>query len=64
MRVAEPAQRTAPSRRMVDVGAVRVAGLVGEAVVLAMGGDPLDHRALDRHRAQHGQQRPHAGAWS
>ena len=29
-------------------------------MVLAVGGDPLDHRALDGHRAEHGQQRPHA----
>ena len=28
-------------------------------MVLAVGGDPLDHRPLDRHRAEHGQQRPH-----
>jgi len=42
--VGDPAQRAAPSRGSVDVRAVRVAGTVREAVVLAMGGDPFDHR--------------------
>ena len=28
-------------------------------MVLAVGGDPFDHRPLDRHRAEHGEQRPH-----
>ena len=36
--------------------------LVGEAVVLAMRGDPFDHRPLDGHRAEHGQQRSHRAA--
>src|SRR6185295_2156527 len=38
-----------------DVGRVRVALLVGVRVVLAVVGDPADDRALDRHRAGHGQ---------
>ena len=59
MRVGEPAQFAAPSRRMVDVRAVRVAGLVRETVVLAVGGDPVVQPALDRHRAEHGQQHSH-----
>ena len=37
---------------VVDVGAVRVAFLVGEGVVLAVVGDPGDDRALDRRRAE------------
>ena len=47
----------APAVAVVDVGAVRVALLVGEGVVLAVVGDPGDHRPLDRRRAedrQHG----------
>ena len=31
--------------------------MIGEAVVLAVGGGPFDHRPLDRHRAEHGEQR-------
>jgi hypothetical protein len=37
------------------VGTVRVPVLVAESVMLAGIGDPLDHRALDRQRAEHGQ---------
>ena len=33
--------------------------MVGEAVVLAVGGGPFDHRPLDGHRAEHGEQRSH-----
>jgi hypothetical protein len=36
---------------------VRIAGVIGEAVVLAMGRDPFDHRSLDRRRAEDGEQR-------
>ena len=35
-----------------DVRAVRVALLVGVGMVLAVVGDPVDHRALERHRAE------------
>jgi hypothetical protein len=31
---------------------VRVAVIVGEGVVLSVVGDPVDHRALHRHRAE------------
>ena len=56
VRVEEAAQRPAPAAAVADVGAVRIARLVGEGVVPAVVGDPLDHRALQRHRAQRGQQ--------
>ena len=59
MRVPESADRAAPSRCIVRVGAVRVAGLVGEAVVLAVGGHPFGQWPLDGHRAKHREQRPH-----
>ena len=36
---------------MADVRGVRVALLVGVRVVLSVVGDPVDDRALDRHRA-------------
>ena len=39
----------------VAVGRVRVAGVVAEHVVAAMGGHPAGHRSLDGHRAQHGE---------
>jgi hypothetical protein len=39
------------------VGAVGVAGEVAEAVVLAVGGDPLDNGSLDGGRSEHGEQR-------
>jgi hypothetical protein len=32
---------------------VRITVFVGEGVVLAVVGDPIDHRSLHRHRAQH-----------
>ena len=63
VRVAQAAQRPTPAGGMVDVGAVRVAGMVGEAVVLAVGGDPFDHGPFDRRRAEHGQS-ARSGAWS
>jgi hypothetical protein len=53
----EPPKRPAQTRFLVDMGAVRVAGAVGEAVVFAVGGGPLDQRTLDRHRAEYGQER-------
>ena len=34
---------------------VRIALLVGVRVVLAVVGDPVEHRALHRHRAEHGE---------
>ena len=37
------------------VRGVRVALHVGEGVVLSMVGDPVDHRALHRHRAEDGE---------
>ena len=37
---------------MPDVGAVRIALLVGVRVVLAVIGDPADHGSLDGHRAE------------
>ena len=44
-----------------DVGAVRIALLVGEGVVLAVVGDPGDHRPLDRRRAERAEHGPHRG---
>ena len=60
--VEEAAQGAAPAVAVVDVGAVRVALLVGEGVVLAVVGDPGDDRALDRRRAEDRQQRRAATA--
>ena len=48
MRVREPLQRASQAAAVVHVRAVRVAGLVRERVVLAVVGDPRDHRPLDR----------------
>ena len=48
VRVQQPAQRAAQPVPVVDVRRVRVALLVGERMVLAVVGDPGDHRALDR----------------
>ena len=50
--VPEAAQAAA----VADVRAVRVALLVGVGVVLAVVGDPADHRPLDGHRAEDGEQ--------
>ena len=50
----QPGQHTAHAVAVADVGAVRVALFVGVRVVLAMVGDPGNHRALDGHRAEHG----------
>ena len=43
----------------VIIGAVDVAGLVGIEMVAAMIGDPSEHRALHRHRADRTEERPH-----
>ena len=56
--VREPAHRPSPPGGLIDVRAVRVAGAVRERVVLAMRGDPFDHRPLHRGRPQHRQHRP------
>ena len=59
-----PEQRPAPAAAVPHVGAVGIALLVGERVVLAVIGHPRDHRALDRHRAERGEdrsQRPAGG---
>ena len=61
--VEEAAQGAAPAVAVVDVGAVRVALLVGEGVVLAVVGDPGDDRALDRGRAEDRQQAVQPAAW-
>src|SRR3954469_20523668 len=50
--VQQAAQRTAQADAVVDVRAVRVARPVRERVVLAVVGDPRDHRPLDRRRAE------------
>ena len=44
---------SAPESGAAQVRGVRVALLVGERVVLAVVGDPGDHRTLDGHRAEH-----------
>ena len=49
--VHEPAQGAAEARA-VPVRAVRIAVDVGELVVAAMGGDPVDHRPLGSGRAE------------
>jgi hypothetical protein len=54
----QAAQRSAPPDAVVDVRAVRVAGDVGERVVLAVVGHPRDGGALDRRRAQGGEHSP------
>ena len=57
--VGQAAQRSLPAGAVVDVRAVRIAGAVRERVVLAMVGDPRDDRALDRRRAQGGEDAAH-----
>ncbi len=52
------ALHAAPEARAAQVGGVWIAVLVGERVVLAVVGHPPDHRTLDRHRAEHGDDRP------
>ncbi len=56
VRVPEPVQRAQEAVAVADVRGVRVALLVGVGVVLAVVGDPGDHRALDRHRPERGEQ--------
>ena len=43
----------------VIVRAVNIAGLVGVKMMPAMVGDPFEHRALHRHRADRSEERPH-----
>ncbi len=57
VRVPEAAQHAADAVAVADVRAVRVALDVGVGVVLAVVGDPGDHRALDGHRAERGEER-------
>ena len=59
-----PLHGARPAVAVVDVGAVRVALFVGEGVVLAVVGDPGDHRALDRRRAEDRRAGRAATAWS
>ena len=54
VRVNQTAQRPTQPRAVL-MRAVRVAGLVGEAMVLAVIGDPLDQGALDRSRSEGGE---------
>ena len=61
VRVPEAGEHAAHALARVGVGAVRVALLVGEGVVLAMVGDPVDHRALDRHRSEDRERGAHPG---
>ena len=48
----QAAERPAPTGAVIDVRAVRIAVVVGEGMVLAVVGDPFDHRPLDGRRAQ------------
>jgi hypothetical protein len=57
--VPEAADDAAPALAAVRVGAVRIAVDVRESVMLAVVGDPVDGRALDGHRAVHGQRDAH-----
>ncbi len=50
VRVEQALERAHPALAELDVGRVRVALLVGVRVVLAVVGDPVDDRALHRHR--------------
>ena len=61
VRVPEAGEHAAHALARVRVGAVRVALLVREGVVLAMVGDPVDHRALDRHGSEDRERRAHPG---
>ena len=55
MRVPQARHHSPQARAVAGVGAMGVALLVGERVVLAVVGHPVDHRPLQRHRAQHGE---------
>ena len=57
VRVDEAAHRAGRAVAVADVRGVRVAGLVGEGVVLAMVGDPLRERPLHGHAAEYGEDR-------
>ena len=57
VRVDEAAQRAERAVAVADVRRVRIAGLVGHGVVLAVVGDPLGERALHRHAAEDGEGR-------
>ena len=52
VRVDQALEGALPAALVPHVGAVRIALLVREGVVLAVVGDPGDHRTLDRHRAE------------
>jgi hypothetical protein len=59
--MAEAPQGAAPAAAVTDVRAVGIALAVGEGVVLAVVGDPRDHRALDRGRAEHREDESNSG---
>ena len=56
VRVPEPLQRLERAFAEIGVRAVRIAGTVGELVVLAMVGHPGHDVALDAHLTEHGEQ--------
>ena len=58
MGVDEARERAAPARAVPDVRAVRVAVDVGELVVLAMRGHPVDHRSLGGGGSERRERRP------
>ena len=55
------ALRRSENARSAAVGGVRVTVFVGEVVVLAMVGHPLDHRSLHSKRSAHGERVAHSG---
>ncbi len=55
VRVPQAGDHAAQARAVTRVRAVRVALFVGERVVLAVVCHPVDHAALQRHRAEHRQ---------
>ena len=57
MGVEEAAQGATPAAAVTDMRAVRVAGLIGEVVVLAVGGHPVDDRTLGGGGPQRGERR-------
>src|SRR5204863_4292817 len=59
--VEEPLELGPDALAVADMRAVRVALLVGEGVVLAMVGDPRDHRPLDCGRAERADDPAHDG---
>ena len=64
MGVEQPAEGAADAAAVADVGAMRIPLLVGEGVVLAMVGDPGNHRALDRGGAEGGEDAAKPQGWS